>query len=252
MAIHIENIKLLSILEAPSAAQGEILNRPSHAFVYKLSGQTVYNFEKQTVTLSQGQTLFIPANTSYTFYKTSPGNSRYLLINFQADIQQAAPEKYRGDFRHIFERAQNFYVLHTAADVYRATALLYELLAVLWENEQAGYANATRLNRLDPAVNYIRTAIFDPQLRIGAVHQLCGMSDVYFRKLFTARFGISPKKYVLTKRLSHAKALLDHGEYGSIHEIALLSGFEDPLYFSKVFRKTYGYAPSENRRRQTF
>jgi len=45
-------------------------------------------------------------------------------------------------------------------------------------------------------------------------------------------------------RISYAVTLFDHG-IDSVKSIALLSGFRDPLYFSSVFRKTVGVAPTE-------
>ena len=135
-------------------------------------------------------------------------------------------------------------VLDTAADRYRFTALFYEILSRLVEESRPEYRPSGALRRLDPAVEWLKNNLFDPQLRVGELHRLCGMSDAYFRRLFLTRFGVTPKKYVLTHRLSHARAILRSGEYNSIAEVAALSGFDDALYFSKAYRAAYGAPPS--------
>ena len=75
------------------------------------------------------------------------------------------------------------------------------------------------------------------------LHKLCGVSNAYFRRIFIARFGMSPKKYVVGKRLSYAKSIIDSGEFSTVKELALLVGYKDPLYFGKVFKKHYGASP---------
>jgi AraC-like DNA-binding protein len=38
--------------------------------------------------------------------------------------------------------------------------------------------------------------------------------------------------------------MLESGDFDSIKEVALSAGYSDPLYFSKVFKKFYGFSPS--------
>ena len=71
-----------------------------------------------------------------------------------------------------------------------------------------------------------------------------GISDTYFRRIFTARYNISPKEYVLRERISHAKTIIENGEYETIGAVAESVGYNDPLYFSKAFKQYYGISPS--------
>lgn len=233
--------------------QGSFLRRPSHALVFKLSGESVYHFENETLHLCQGEILFVPQGAAYTFSRVSPAPSRYVLINFLGDLDWTLPEKHRlddrMDFSHFCTRLCRYRILDTPVDRYRALSLFYEVLSCISENRKPAYLPTATVQKIDPAVECLRENIFDPTLKIGSLHALCGISDTYFRQIFIARFGISPKKYVLSKRLRHAKAILEQGECGSIGEVALLSGFDDPLYFSKVFKQTYGYPPSKKARK---
>jgi AraC-like DNA-binding protein len=58
--------------------------------------------------------------------------------------------------------------------------------------------------------------------------------------------GITPLEYMTSLRMKKAESLLSTmwtREY-SVAEVARMCGFEDALYFSRVFKKTYGCSPS--------
>jgi AraC-like DNA-binding protein len=74
------------------------------------------------------------------------------------------------------------------------------------------------------------------------------MSPSHFRRSFRIAFGVSPYKYVVSRRLASAMHLLRTTEL-SIAEIAGLCGFRSPPYFATVFRTRFGAAPTEFRRR---
>jgi len=68
----------------------------------------------------------------------------------------------------------------------------------------------------------------------------------YFRVLFRQSTGLTPLAYLNNIRIANAKQLLKH-QYGpqglTISNIAILSGFHDPLYFSRFFKKHTGLSP---------
>lgn len=247
--LHIEKPELLNVIEGPASVHGSFTCRPSHVLVFKRSGESVYRFADRSYTLSAGQTMFIPQGSNYTFGKTSDGESRYILINFHAQVADPQPVVYRLeqflDFDYFCAQLQKAGMGDAPGDRYRIYRLFYQALEAICESERAGYLHTQASRILQPAVERLQESLFDPDLKIGMLHSLCGVSDTYFRKLFIARFGISPKQYVQRKRLHHAKAILDHGEYNSIGQVAALCGFDDPLYFSRAFHRMYGHPPSE-------
>ena len=77
------------------------------------------------------------------------------------------------------------------------------------------------------------------------------LSKGRFIKMFKHEVGISPYAYFLSLRLSNAAELLSTSTL-SISEIAKEVGFEDPLYFSRVFKKAYHDSPSVYRKKQNW
>ena len=57
--------------------------------------------------------------------------------------------------------------------------------------------------------------------------------------------GLNPKEYVVEKRLSHAKVIIESGEMDTVKQLALSVGYDDPLYFSKAFKMKYGVSPAK-------
>ena len=55
---------------------------------------------------------------------------------------------------------------------------------------------------------------------------------------------ISPAQYILSLRMVNAQSLLENTDY-TIGEIAEIVGCENPLYFSRVFKKAYGVSPAQ-------
>ena len=58
---------------------------------------------------------------------------------------------------------------------------------------------------------------------------------------------MSPVQYILSLRMLNAQSLLERTNY-SIKEISEIVGCENPLYFSRVFKKEIGKSPTQYRK----
>ncbi len=243
-----ENLKIEGVICAPSSQHRRYENRPSHAFVFKNRGQTRYTFAHSTMLLGAGELLFLPKGCCYTVEALGAPGLEYTLINFQADIPNARPALFsvsdKVNTDQMCAQLRSLQLISTQADRYRLQSLFYMLLSCVCEMQSSAHPRNDQMRRLAPALEYLKQHTLSQDLRIGQLHQLCHISDTYFRELFVSAFGITPKKFVLTRRLAFAKTLLENGEYDSIAQAAILSGFDDPLYFSKVFKKQFGCSPS--------
>ena len=84
----------------------------------------------------------------------------------------------------------------------------------------------------------------DPDLSLSSLAEKFGYNAKYISHLFKERMGIGYTEYLRSLRLKYAVSLLEHG-IDSVKNVALLSGFSDPLYFSSVFKKTLGVSPKD-------
>ena len=110
-------------------------------------------------------------------------------------------------------------------------SILYEILFFINRYENLKYMDKKKFTLIEPALEYLKNHIYDPSLKIDELHQLCGVSHTYFRKIFIKKVGISPKECVVEKRLSRAKDIIDSGEMNTVRELALFVGYQYSLYF---------------------
>lgn len=72
------------------------------------------------------------------------------------------------------------------------------------------------------------------------------MSTSWFGKSFSAAVGKSPKQFILDLRILNAQMLLETSD-GTVSEIARIVGYENSLYFSRLFRRVKGVSPTKYR-----
>jgi len=73
--------------------------------------------------------------------------------------------------------------------------------------------------------------------------RLCGMSVSTFGRRMRMRFGASPKKVLIQRRIERAKVLLLESHY-TIEAIAAELGYKEPGHFTRQFKKIVGLSPS--------
>lgn len=92
---------------------------------------------------------------------------------------------------------------------------------------------------------YIDTNAFD-LVSLSTVAEQFNLSPVQLTRDFKSAYGITPIKYLLNLRMERSKQLLINTN-DTIHQIALKCGYENGFYFSRVFSKNIGVAPSKYR-----
>lgn len=97
------------------------------------------------------------------------------------------------------------------------------------------------------ARDLIDTAYAQP-LDVPALARAAAVSQAHFSRRFKAAFGETPHRYLLTRRLERAKALLRAGEL-SVTEVCMAVGFTSLSSFSNQFRRFVGTRPSDYRER---
>ena len=73
------------------------------------------------------------------------------------------------------------------------------------------------------------------------------MSVSWFLRNFKQITTMSPMQYILSIRMNNAVTLLETTDY-NVTEISAIIGYDNPLYFSRIFRKQVGMAPSDFRK----
>lgn len=117
------------------------------------------------------------------------------------------------------------------------------------EPPPAGGGRSTARDAVEQARRYIDTH-FAADLTLERVAREVGLSPYYFSKAFKQMVGETFVEYLARVRVQEAKKMLA-APNASIKEVGYGVGYNDPNYFSRVFRKLTGRAPSEWREGQT-
>ncbi len=243
-----EDIKIVSSFHKKNKPYGKIESRLTNGLIFKEKGETNYFFEEKKLTANTGDFVFIPQGSSYENITPDSENSMYTSINFQGSFPKREIKIYSGEIfygtSYIMQNFSELWNFGTASDKYKCLSLFYDLLSHIFNFESLESADKRKHHLISPAIEYLKSHLYSENLKIDKLHQLCGISDTYFRKIFASRFGMSPQEYVLNKRITHSKFIIESGDYDNIKEISESVGYSDPLYFSKAFKKTYGMSPS--------
>ena len=93
-------------------------------------------------------------------------------------------------------------------------------------------------------MDYVERNFTDPAMSLGLISNVYSYSPKYISALIKRNLGLGFSAYLNSLRIERARELLSKRE-GAVSDIALASGFSDPLYFSKVFKRLVGVSPRE-------
>ena len=99
---------------------------------------------------------------------------------------------------------------------------------------------------LENALEYFNEN-FNTSININEYANRCNISSCWFIRSFKYYTGTTPTQYITNIRINKAKNLLSSSSF-TISEVANLIGYQNPLYFSRIFKKIVGVAPKMNYR----
>jgi AraC-like DNA-binding protein len=94
-----------------------------------------------------------------------------------------------------------------------------------------------------PSISAIMEANFSHNLPLGAFARMCHRSLSTFKREFRQCYGVTPAKWLISRRLECAAQMLRTTRQSAM-EIAFECGFEDPAHFSRAFRAKFGCPPT--------
>ena len=218
--------------------------RKAWAFVLKYEGETEYFCNGRYIISNANELVILPRGSVYEWVCHKSGHC--MIIDFECDAKDfpvcsfhvGNPERLLRIFRDIE------YKMTLRNSTYRQECIkeLYEIILLLAKER---YAPSSKTEKLSPALDYIAKNYASP-IKNDELAQMCGLSTVYFRKLFAELFATSPISYIHSLRIKKAKEMLA-SDFASISEIAQSLGYRNIYDFSRVFKKHTGTPPSRYR-----
>lgn len=107
--------------------------------------------------------------------------------------------------------------------------------------EVFGGGQSDASNKVGRSIAYMESHVNQP-LQISTLAALVNVSPSHFFALFKRQTGSPPMDYFTRLRMQHACRLLDSTS-ASVKEVAAALGYDDPFYFSRVFKSVSAVAP---------
>lgn len=233
--------------------------------IYTRSGAGNIVLNGKTRRLATGEAVLFSPEAAQDYYTdTEAGRWRLLWAHFRPRPNWRAwirwPEMIRGvgwltlpagEVRESFETAMQRAVAtlkrpHGDAVEFALNALEEALLWAQQATDESGLAKLD--DRIRRAMNYLAEHSAEP-FCLEAVAKFCGLSVSRLSHLFKEQTGQTLQRYSEELRLRLAQQLLAHSSL-PVAEIAAETGFEDPFYFTKRFRRFARCSPSAYRARE--
>jgi AraC-like DNA-binding protein len=115
------------------------------------------------------------------------------------------------------------------------------LMAAYWEGEIIRAVHPSQ--RMESILTYIREHLTEPLTR-QSLAETFSLSAGYVNQIFKVELGMSPTAVINRERAARAYQLMLQ-EGSSVRETAQAVGFQDPFYFSRVFKQIYSIPPSQ-------
>lgn len=222
-------------------------------FFYVVKGTIVFDDEiHKKLSFSAGDIIYLPSNVIYKSYWQTQENGEFISLNFKIFNSKHEIINLHHDLKLCYKDSDGklYKLFFETYELWKQSARGYKLecLSRLYSllNTFAHYSEKQNLKKKNRTIlkavlyledNYLTNVTVDDLVKLSNIH------ECQFRRSFKKLKGMSPIKYRNMLRLNKSLEILKSGEY-SVIEAAMIVGFDDPAYFSRLFKEQFGNSPS--------
>ncbi len=228
-------------------------NKNTIAFIRCTQGQGIIFCKGNKIVLKKNECIFLKFHDIET-YKPDFNIWGYQWVNFRADnygselelnkiYQINVKENEISAFNRLLENGHN----QRKNISYLTTLFLNYFYSVMIENS---FENEFSLNSkkllIDEMCSFIQKKIYY-KITINDIASFFKISPRRLHQIFIKEINISPKQYILKKKMEEGYRLLVQTS-APINQIAYMLCFSSPYHFTNEFKKVFGQSPSEVRK----
>ena len=235
--------------------------RQDYQLLYIASGKAHFYFDKKDNILTPGMMVIYRPNEPQKYRYSAVDHPDAYWVHFTGSDVENILDSYG------IKKDQNIYYignLHEYSWIFRQMIHELQLKALNFEAILNNYLNqiflliSRQINKNSISSNFIQDEIeyatnyfnehYNTDIVIESYAKQRGISPCWFIKNFKLQTKTTPNQYILSIRLINAQSLLENTSY-TVGEIAKLVGYDNQLYFSRIFKNHTGFSPLEFRRR---
>jgi len=229
-------------------------------FIYCIKGQGWCEIGGSRQNINPGEVLVIPPGTPHAYgaddqrpwtisWIHAKGESVLPLIS-ALEVTPARPILYLGEDPQLLALFEE--LLSVMERGYAASHLLYasQILnhfigLMIWHRHRNWKGDLDPIQKVEQSIAYMKQHLGE-ESTVASFAALANLSESHFRSLFKRKTGYAPKDYLIRLRMHKACQLLDTTNL-SVKEIAMMVGYQDALYFSRIFSAVMETAPTQYR-----
>lgn len=220
----------------------------SVAFVTEGEGLLHTTFGKQKIAAGDVFLIF----SAGAYYIENTDHLQYIYITFIGSRAPALMERLRiprpqtvfhgmESLRPLWENAFQL-VTEENIDLLCEGILLYTVSLLSPEREEA--APEQKANAILQVKMHVDNHFTDPALTLRSVSAQFAFHPKYLSAAFKKLVRVSFSEYLTQRRLEYALSLI-RGGVSNVRELSEMCGYNDPLYFSKAFKRRFGLSPKQ-------
>ena len=196
--------------------------------------------------LSAGMIFFVFEGISFNIENTK--NLQYMYITFSGQRSKDLIDRFSLSPAHcVFEGNEgllSFWQNSLSKANDQNLDLISEGVLLYTFSQIVATPQSKEQHLLSQILKTVDETFTDSDFNLNIAAEMLGYSPKYISRLFKNSMNISFSEYLKNTRIQHAVFLIEQG-ITSVKNVALLSGYKDPLYFSNVFKKTVGIPPTD-------
>lgn len=232
-----------------------------YQLLYIASGKTLFHFGDETKEVAAGHMVLFQPRQEQRYEYFGEDKPEVYWVHFTGSEVKNILRHYHipldrnvfysgstSTFTYLFKELIN--EIQTCRTGYEELTEMYLRQILLLVQRNWEERKPTVSSHIQEEIDYARKYFnehYNEEINIEEYAQSRSMSISWFLRNFKQITGTSPMQYILNIRISNAATLLETTDY-NITEISTIIGYDNPLYFSRIFKKQKGVSPANYRK----
>lgn len=232
----------------------------THILIYCTAGKGFIKTEKKQQNLNKGDILFIPANLAHNYGSLADNSWDIYWLHFAGEnvgyyfkdkleeiiISSPDLDKFPLIFKLFNILLGTFNRGFTQKNLIYASQTLGHLLAVIYFSDNAKIRVDQQSAYVEKTIDYMQQNL-EKNLSLQELADLNNLSKSQLTNVFNEKTAYSPIDFFIHLKIKKACQLLDLTQL-TVKEISQKLNYNDQYYFSRIFKKIMGLAPSKYRK----